>query len=74
MSTDKKRTYLIVGGTVLVASVGGLLYVWNKKQHEKLESSHANLDRNTVIAILKELRKEMYSVFTNFSMVSMQIK
>lgn len=33
-----------------------------------------DIDLATVIAILKELRKEMYSVFTNFSMVSMQVK
>lgn len=32
------------------------------------------VDRATVIQILKELRKEMFTVFQNFSAVSLNIK
>ena len=81
LKETKNSTYMLLGGGLLALGLGTVAYVLkNQKREEKYSESYITsveliaLDRPTVIKVLKELRKEMFTVFTNFSMVSMQIK
>jgi hypothetical protein len=74
---NKNGLLLLGAGGVVALGLGATyLFMNQKKETYKnyliiLFSQVSRLDRPIVVKILKELRKELFSVFSNFSMVSM---
>jgi len=67
---------IAIGGVLLAGGVAGFLYVYNKQKENKLANTEPSkeVSRELVIRVLKELQREMFSVLTNISMISNQIK
>lgn len=76
MSRGSQRALVYTGvGIVSVLGIGSVAYYLSTRNSGKIGSMcERAVDRATVIQVLKELRKEMFTVFQNFSAVSLNIK
>ncbi|KAM3135745.1 hypothetical protein pb186bvf_012142 [Paramecium bursaria] len=72
-----KQSKTIILGTLGVAAAAGFAFykVFQSQTKPVQESNQLNvLDRQKVITILKEMKKEFYTVFQNFAAISQNIK
>ncbi|CAD8070054.1 unnamed protein product [Paramecium sonneborni] len=71
---ESNKIFTLLTGAAVFTGVSVLLFRFLKKPDEKLSIDPQVIDRETVIKILKELKKELFTVFQNFAAVAINVK
>jgi len=71
---SRQKTFLFGGLVAGTAAVAGAFYLFNKNKEGKPENQPKEVPKEKVIAILKEIQREMFAIFTNISMIANQLK
>jgi len=74
---NSRQRNVLLGGALLAgtATVAGAIYFLNKEKNAKANAQPAkSIPKEKVIAILKEIQREMFAVLTNISMIANQLK
>ncbi|CAD8058371.1 unnamed protein product [Paramecium primaurelia] len=71
---DNKKIFALMTGAAVLTGTSILLYRFLKKSDGKSIIEPQVIDRETIIKVLKELKKELFTVFQNFAAVAINIK
>ncbi|CAD8074606.1 unnamed protein product [Paramecium sonneborni] len=71
---ENNKIFTLLTGAAVLTGASVLLFNFLKKSDGKINTEHQIIDRETIIKILKELKKELFTVFQNFAAVAINIK
>lgn len=72
---NSRQRNILISSALLAGGAVGAFYLYNKNKDTKTTTSESKvIGRELVIRILKEIDREMFSVLSNISMISNQIK
>jgi uncharacterized protein YsxB (DUF464 family) len=72
---NSRQRNILISSALLAGGAVGAFYLYNKNKDTKTTVSESKvIGRELVIRILKEIDREMFSVLSNISMISNQIK